>query len=232
MSDIESHQPNPVVNIAHESDVKGDDFEMNEKSQVAVQARLATESEHALTTLQAIKAYPWAMFWSAIFTSSLIMVGYDGAIIYSFYGLPAFLQQYGTDYGGDIGYEISAPWQNALGLGAPVGQLVGAFLTSYPLERFGRKKVFGACLTLTTMFIFLEFFAVNISMLAAGEFLAGLLYGSYLVVAPTYVSEVCPMALRGVMNAAINLGYVIGHFIASGVGDAFANNLTQWAYRK
>ena len=37
----------------------------------------ATEAEHALTPLQAIKAYPMAIFWSFMVSMCVIMEGYD-----------------------------------------------------------------------------------------------------------------------------------------------------------
>jgi SP family general alpha glucoside:H+ symporter-like MFS transporter len=198
---------------------------------IIAQAKLATETEHSLSTIEAIKAYPMAIFWATIFATSLVMVGYDSGILYSFYALPTFVQKYGTNYGGTVGWEVSAKWQNVLGMGTPVGQFLGAFTASYPMERWGRKKVFAGSLCFTTAFIFLQMFATNVQVLAAGEFLAGIMYGTYVVLAPTYISEVCPVALRGIMNAGINLAYVIGQFIASGVGKGVSNNTTQWAYR-
>ncbi|KAG0644968.1 Maltose transport MAL31 [Hyphodiscus hymeniophilus] len=219
-----SEKPNFRDDVNDHMDAKG---ELN----IVAQAKLATETEHALTTLEAIKAYPMAIFWASVFATSLIMVGYDSGIIYSFYALPAFVKKYGTNYGGDIGYEVSAKWQNVLGMGTPVGQFLGAFTASYPMERWGRKKVFGVSLFFTTAFIFLQMFASNVQVLAAGEFLAGVLYGTYVVLAPTYASEVCPVALRGILNAGMNLAYVIGQFIASGVGKGVSTRTDQWAYR-
>ncbi len=206
--------------------VKADhDVDINEQS------RVATQIEHSLGVIEAVKLYPMAVVWASLFAWSLVMVGYDSGIIYSFYALPAFVKKYGTNYGGDIGYEVSAKWQNVLGMGTPVGQFLGAFTASWPMERWGRKKVFWASLFFTTAFIFLQMFANNIHTLAAGEFLAGILYGTYVVLAPTYASEVCPLALRGILNAGMNLAYVIGQFIASGVGKGVAARTDQWAYR-
>lgn len=169
------------------------------------QSKLATEIEHSLGVIEAVKLYPMAVLWATLFAWSLVMVGYDSGIIYSFYALPAFVKKYGTYYGPEIGYEVSAKWQNVLGMGTPVGQFLGAFTASWPMERWGRKKVFWVSLSFTTAWIFLQMFANNIHTLAAGEFLAGIMYGTYVVLAPTYASEVCPLALRGILNAGMNL---------------------------
>jgi MFS transporter, SP family, general alpha glucoside:H+ symporter len=99
------------------------------------------------------------------------------------------------------------------------------------MERYGRKKVFWASLFFSCCFIFLQMFANNVHTLAAGEFLAGVLYGTYVVLAPTYASEVCPLALRGILNAGMNLAYVIGQFIASGITKGFSERTDTWAYK-
>ncbi|KIV79738.1 hypothetical protein PV11_07283 [Exophiala sideris] len=195
------------------------------------QSKVATDIEHSLGVIEAVKLYPMAVVWATLFAWSLVMVGYDSGIIYSFYALPAFVKKYGTYYGPEIGYEVSAKWQNVLGMGTPVGQFLGAFTASWPMERWGRKKVFAVSLFFTTAWIFLQMFANDIHTLAAGEFLAGIVYGTYVVLAPTYASEVCPLALRGILNAGMNLAYVIGQFVASGVGKGVATRTDQWAYR-
>ena len=149
-----------------------------DRLQLQEQSKIATEHEHSLGTIEAIRLYPKAIFWAVVFAWSLVMVGYDSGIIYSFYALPAFTKKYGQYYGPDIGYEVSAKWQNVLGMGTPVGQFLGAFTASYPMERWGRKPVFAVSLLFTTAFIFLQMFAQNVNTLAAGEFLAGIMYGT------------------------------------------------------
>ncbi|KAJ9619124.1 hypothetical protein H2204_012771 [Knufia peltigerae] len=206
-------------------------FSEDHSGDIRERSKVATDIEHSLGVIEAVKLYPMAVLWATLFAWSLVMVGYDSGIIYSFYALPAFVKKYGTYYGPDIGYEVSAKWQNVLGMGTPVGQFLGAFTASWPMERWGRKKVFWASLFFTTAWIFLQMFANNIHTLAAGEFLAGIMYGTYVVLAPTYASEVCPLALRGILNAGMNLAYVIGQFVAAGVGKGVATRTDQWAYR-
>ncbi|KMU85446.1 maltose permease MAL61 [Coccidioides immitis H538.4] len=47
---------------------------------------------------------------------------------------------------------------------------------------------------------------------------------------PAYASEVCPVALRGVLTAYINLCFVIGQFIANGIAAATHGLDSHWAY--
>ena len=59
-----------------------------------------------------------------------------------------FKRDFGYFYDG--GYIISAPWQTGLSMGSPIGQVVGALFAAYPMEWYGRKKTFGACVILTS----------------------------------------------------------------------------------
>lgn len=115
-------------------------------------------------------------------------------------------------------------------MGNPIGQVVGALLVGYPMEWWGRRKTFAACVFLTACFVFMQFFTRSIVVLLVGELIGGLILGTYTTIAPTYASEVCPMAFRGHLTAYINLCFVTGQLLASGViaGTSKLNN--HWAY--
>lgn len=189
-----------------------------------------TTQEHKLEFWKAVRQYPTAVFWALFFSIAVIMAGFDAQIITSFYALPAFQQRFGSPVDGG-GYEISAPWQIGLGMGNPIGQILGAIASGWPLEKFGRRKTLAACCVWSIAFAFVQFFSTSIGMLCAGEVLGGLAYGFYVVVAPVYASEVCPLALRGVLTAATNLAFVIGQFIAQGVAAGVESRLDVWAYK-
>jgi SP family general alpha glucoside:H+ symporter-like MFS transporter len=116
-------------------------------------------------------------------------------------------------------------------VGNPIGQILGALACGWPLERWGRKKTLAVCCVWSICFVFVQFFSTSIGMLCAGEVLGGLAYGFYVVIAPTYASEICPLALRGVLTASINLAFVIGQFIAQGCSAGLESRLDQWAYK-
>lgn len=78
--------------------------------------------------------------------------------------------------------------------------------------------------------IFLQFFARSLPVLLVGELLGGLVLGTYTTIAPTYASEVCPMALRGHLTAYINLCFVMGQLLANGVIAGTSQLSSHWAY--
>lgn len=77
--------------------------------------RLATIAEHDLTLRQAVKAYPRAIFWSVLVSTCIIMEGYDVVLVGSMFGQPAFQRKYGNFYLDINQYQLSGPWQVALG---------------------------------------------------------------------------------------------------------------------
>lgn len=188
------------------------------------------EEEKTVSVLQAVRLYPKEIFWSCVFTLGVVMSGYDAQIIASFYGLPAFQKKFGSINSSGT-YEITAPWQTALGMGSPIGQVIGTMGVAWPLEWFGRKKTYFVANILVIAFIFMQFFASNLAVLTAGEIISGLLWGCMVLIGPTYASEVAQIKLRGVLTAMSNLAFVIGQFIANGVADSYSDDDTKWAYK-
>ncbi|PMD63133.1 putative MFS transporter [Hyaloscypha bicolor E] len=188
-----------------------------------------TTAEHDLGFWAAVKQYPTAVLWAMFFCIAVIMAGFDAQLVTSFYALPAFQQRFGKLYEGE--WIISAPWQTGLGMGNPIGQVLGALACGWPLERFGRRITLAVCCVWSIIFVFVQFFSTSIGMLCAGEILGGLAYGFYVVIAPTYASEICPLALRGVLTASVNLAFVIGQFIAQGCAAGLESRLDEWAYK-
>ena len=196
--------------------------------EIGAEAKAAIEREHELTFLQAMKLYPTAAGWSIFFSLGIIMTAFDPQLLGNLYATPAFQREFGYLYQGS--YIISAPWQTGLSMGSPIGQVVGALFAGYPMEWYGRKLTFAACVIATAGCIFIQFFARSLPVLLTGELLGGLVLGCYAVIAPAYASEVCPVALRGIFTAYVNLCFVMGQLIANGVIAGTSTLNSHWAY--
>jgi SP family general alpha glucoside:H+ symporter-like MFS transporter len=84
-------------------------------------------------------------------------------------------------------------------------------------DRFGYKRTLLGALTMMIGIIFLFFFAQNIGMLFAAEVLAGLPWGAFQTLTTTYAADICPIALRPVLTTFVNMCWVIGQLISSGI---------------
>jgi MFS transporter, SP family, general alpha glucoside:H+ symporter len=156
-----------------------------------------------------------------------MMTAYDPQVLGSLFALPAFQSEFGYLYEGE--YITSAPWPTDFLMDVPIGQVVGSLGAVYPLDLYGRKKTFGVCVIGTIGHVSMQLFAV-LPVLLVGELLAGLVLGFYTVIMPTYASEVCPVALRGVLTASINLFIITGQLMANGVCAGSQRLDTHWAY--
>ncbi|KAI0182068.1 putative maltose permease [Hypoxylon sp. FL1284] len=188
----------------------------------------AIEQEHELSFWQAARLYPKAVGWSAFVSIGVIMLAFDPQIVGNLYAVPQFQKDFGVELDGE--YVIPASWQTGLSMGNPIGQVVGALFSAYPMELFGRKWTFYGCVVLTAGLVFIQFFARSLQVLLAGELLGGLVLGCYVVIGPTYASEVCPMALRGYLTSFTNLCFVTGQLLGNGVTAATSKLDTHWAY--
>lgn len=200
-----------------------------EEIQTYLESTKLISVEKEIGVWEACKCYPKEIFWCCVFCLGVVMAGYDGQIIASFYALPAFQKRFGVEVDGS--YQITAAWQTALGMGSPIGQVIGTLGIAWPLEWFGRKRTYTVVNIGVIGLIFMQFFAPSLGVLTAGEILSGILWGCMVLIGPLYASEVAQIKLRGILTALSNLSFVIGQFVANGVSDGFATNTTQWAYK-
>lgn len=78
---------------------------------LTLEAKQATESEKNMSLKQAFRLYKKAMLFSVLFSTAIVMEGYDTALIAAFYAFPPFAEKYGTYTGEKNGYQIPAKWQ-------------------------------------------------------------------------------------------------------------------------
>ncbi|KAF2180415.1 sugar transporter [Zopfia rhizophila CBS 207.26] len=194
----------------------------------AEEVREAIETEHKLSFIDAVRLYPKAIGWSMYFSLGVIMLSFDPQLLGNLYAMPAFQKDFGYKFEGE--YIISAAWQTGLSMGNPIGQVVGALAAGYPMEWYGRKKTFNACVIAVGALVFIQFFARSLKVLLVGELLCGLVLGAFVVIAPSYASEVTPLAMRSVSTSYVNLCFVTGQLLGNGVTAATKGINNHWAY--
>ncbi|KAI0024905.1 putative general alpha-glucoside permease [Xylariomycetidae sp. FL0641] len=194
-------------------------------------ARAAAEAEKVVTLRQALVSCRKGILWSMLFTSAVIMEGFDLALLSGFYAFPEFLKAYGEKDEFTGRFELAPRWQTALSAGAMIGQIIGLSIAGLVAQRVGYKKTMVGALALTNMFIFIQFFARSLPMLLAGEILQGIPWGVFDTMPAAYVSEVSPLALRPYLTTWANMCWVLGQLLAAGVLRACLTTGNEWAYR-
>ena len=186
---------------------------------LAEEARHASSREHEMTLWAALKLYPKAVGWSVLLSSTLIMEGYDLALLGSLFASNEFNKKYGTENPETGDYNLSAAWQSGLSNGARAGEILGLILAGWAADRYGYKMTTIGSLVLMIAFVFVLFFAPNVRVLVAGEVLCGMPWGAFQSVTPAYASEVAPVVLRPYLTTFINMCWVIGeltpHFLST-----------------
>jgi len=194
------------------------------------EAAQAVENEQNMGILASLKVYRRACFWSIFLSTCIVMEGFDITLINNLYAYPPFKAKFG-DRQPDGSYELSAQWQSGLSNGALCGQILGLFLNGIIADRFGYRKTLCGALSLCAAFIFIIFFAETLPQLLVGEILIGFPWGVFQTLAPTYASEVCPTHLRPYLTTYVNMCWVLGQFIASGVLRAMLLRDDKWGYK-
>ncbi|MFA4861324.1 MFS transporter [Methanoregula sp.] len=117
-----------------------------------------------------------------------------------------------------VQFTVTPLAQGIVGAAAVVGAIFGALIGGRLCDRFGRKKVFIADLTIFIIFAVLSACAWNIESLILFRFLLGVGIGADYPVCASYVSEFMPKRIRGRMLIAAFSFQAVGIFAAAGIG--------------
>ncbi|KAK5949970.1 hypothetical protein OHC33_008931 [Knufia fluminis] len=195
-----------------------DDKHTHEKQVEFVGAQNATAKEHNLTLRQALKAYPKAIMWSILLSSAVIMEGYDTLLIGSYLGFPSFNNTFGNQVV-DGAPSITAPWQSAITNGAYIGEILGLQATGYLVGWYGNKKVMGGATMMMIAFVCITLMVKSESTEANAQQIFISFFGNTLT-----------LQLIGQI-LCVNLCWVIGQFIASGVLVGVNTRTDPWGWR-
>ena len=146
------------------------------------------------------------------------LLGFDATVIS---GAVPFIKNYfalaGT--GGDwkLGLAVSC-----LGWGALGGNALAGFLS----DAFGRKKILMLTAVLFTISALMSATTTNFSIFVLSRVLGGIAVGGAILIAPVYIAEIAPSALRGSLVSFNQLMIVIGisasffsNYFLLGLGD-------------
>ena len=198
---------------------------------LASEARRATDTEHSMSFMQAIRMYPKAIGWSVLLSLTIVMEGFDITLVSSFYAFPQFKQAFGSQVPGTSDFEISTTWQSALTIAAVVGEVIGLLFNGPLIDYLGNRRTMIYSLLALCGFIFLSFFAGSIQVLLASQVLSGIPWGIFQTLSTTYAAEVMPVALRAYLTSNVNLCWVLGQLVSSVMLRALIANDSQWSYR-
>ncbi|KPI45636.1 Alpha-glucosides permease MPH3 [Cyphellophora attinorum] len=192
-------------------------------------AHLANAEDHKDTKWQAIRRNPWAFAWCLFAVWTVLLVSFENQASGNILGIPEFRKDFGFYYDGN--WVLSAKWQSAFS-GAPIAsQIVGNLGSGQVADLIGRRNTLIIALVITFAAITMEFVATTNELFFGGKFLNGFAVGTIQTVATTYVGEIVPLALRGLMTCLIALSFTVGPFTVALIVNSTGTYDNRWAYR-
>lgn len=158
-----------------------------------------------------------------------IMYGYDalaGSVVIS---IEEFRKDFGFRYGDE--YVVGADWQLGFQAGFFAGLILGGLAVGHVVERYGRKKTIALAYIINIAGVFLQFFATTPAQFLGSKLLTGFPLGAFATIAPTYASEMSPLAVRGAITGGMNLAIVLGNTIGYGVMRETGSSSGKASYR-
>ncbi|KAL2860037.1 general substrate transporter [Aspergillus pseudodeflectus] len=192
-------------------------------------AHLTNQEDHARSKWEAIKAHPWAFAWCIFGAWTILLVSFEnqaGGIVVS---IPQFRKDFGTAFGGD--YVLDTTWQSAFQGGPGASMVVGALGAAVIADWIGRRNTLMIALVISYAAVSLEVVSTTNEMFFGGKFLNGFAVGAIQAVCATYIGEIVPLALRGLMTCLIALAFTLGPFIVSLIVNEQGSVESRWAYR-
>ncbi|KAF2018163.1 general substrate transporter [Aaosphaeria arxii CBS 175.79] len=192
---------------------------------------LANAEDHETGKLASFKKYPWACLWSLYAVWLVLLVSFENQAAGVVISIPEFRKDFGHPLPDGSGYVIEANWQSAF-QGAPVASaIVGALGCGQLADWIGRRMVVLGCLVVSFAAITMEFVSTSNELFFGGKFLNGFATGALASLTVTYIGEIAPLALRGLLTCLSALAYTFGPLTVALIINSIGTYPNRWAYR-
>ncbi|KAF1967930.1 maltose permease MAL31 [Bimuria novae-zelandiae CBS 107.79] len=172
---------------------------------------LANQEDHEVGKLASFRKYPWACAWCIYAVWCVLLVSFENQAAGNVISIPEFRKDFGR---------------------APVASaVVGALGCGQLADWLGRRAVIMSCLVMSFVAITMEFIATTNGVFFGGKFLNGFATGALSSVTVTYIGEIAPLALRGMLTCLTALAYTFGPLTVALIVNTTGTYTNRWAYR-
>ncbi|TGO29262.1 hypothetical protein BPAE_0017g00700 [Botrytis paeoniae] len=179
------------------------------------------------------QVYNWRVYACSIVAGfAAVMIGYDSAFIGTTIALPSFKEEFNFAALSTTKLNlVSANIVSCYQAGAFFGSLF-AYIAAYFLGRVRGMAVFSAVFTIGAAMMLGANGDRGLGLIYGGRVLAGLGVGGCSSLAPIYISEISPPAIRGRLVCMFELGWqiggLVGFWINYGISETLPSNHEQW----
>ncbi|PVI04589.1 MFS general substrate transporter [Periconia macrospinosa] len=218
-------------------------YRSNDKVPLVEMTKDAAEhNENNAPLRQALKQYSRIVWWCLATATAILYGGYDSGVLSAAITLPAFARDFGDEQPFDPSkpeeqWLVPAKWLSLWeGIG-PLGQLVGAILGGWLLDKIGRKLclLMGSIIGVVGILLFVsankpaDKDSRRIMILLA-KVVQGFGLGIIKIETFTYLSEVVPVSLKGAVFALVPIFTLLGQLMGGIVGFVSEKNDTSMSY--
>ncbi|KAL8291287.1 hypothetical protein RQP46_002265 [Phenoliferia psychrophenolica] len=147
--------------------------------------------------------------------SNAIFVGFEFTLPGTLLGVPAFVKQFGSIAPGATEFAVEAKHLVIWGAIFSVFQIMGQFAAGWCADRWGRRLSIFSMLFYIYLGVALEIIAKDWKGWLGSKIVVGFGTGYMLAAVPTYVTEIAPREIRGIMLSFFNLAMNIGGLAAT-----------------
>ena len=177
--------------------------------------------------------YNWRVhLCAATAASAAMMIGYDSAFIGTTLALPSFTKEF--NFAALTKAQLALVQANIVSV-YQAGAFFGTFVAYIVAHYLGRQRglaIFALVFILGAGMMLGASGARGLGLMYAGRVLAGLGVGGASMLAPIYISEIAPPAVRGrlvgLYELAWQIGGLVGFWINYGVNRTLPSNHGQW----
>ncbi len=120
-------------------------------------------------------------------------------------------------------YVIPATWLAVFAAVSQATSVLGAFVAGYSADKVGRRWTNAISCVIALGGVSAQYFSNgSLDVLVAGKAIKGIAVGMWIVVCPTYVSEIAPLRVRGVLASMTDSILFAGAFLFTGIGYVVA----------
>lgn len=195
---------------------------------------LALQEAHDESPMQAVRRHPWTVLWIVFAIWQCVAVSFDAQAGSAVLSIPKFRENYGF-LNSEGTYELYAKWQSAYSGGPAAGQVIGTIISGSIGDYIGRKWNLFLCYILLLIGITVEVVsdmtANNNAVFFVGKVINGVALGVLVTTIMTYIGEIAPLALRGIVTAAAAAAFTLGPLVQSLITNSYGNLDNAWAYK-
>ncbi|KAK9774667.1 hypothetical protein SCAR479_08752 [Seiridium cardinale] len=196
-----------------------------------METNAALENERKMGVIEGLLFWRKAIAFSFFISLAVIMEGYDTSLMNNFFPFPAFKNKFGDEIDPDGGRLVSSRWQTIILNGTQVGCIIGLVINGYVSEWLGYRRTMVAAMIAMVAAVFIPFFSAGLNMYLAGGIIQGLPWGVFQTLAVSYAADLCPTHLRAYMTSWVNLCWVIGGLLSTGILRGLLKIDSEWGYR-